>query len=123
MTLTVTLLMSSGDPDPTWHLTSDQTAEFGERLRSAPVQPVVTAPPSRRPGYAGLMVRSGDGERWVVWRGWVRGGMNTHTDERRVLEQWLLDTGRDVVPPPLRERLTREISPPADPNAKPPTYG
>jgi len=112
MTIAVTLLMSSGEPDPTWHLTPEQEEEFLDRLAAAPVPGVAVGPPGRRAGYAGIMVRDGAGERWVVYRGWIRGGANARTDDRRVLEQWLLDTGRDTVAPKLRTDLTRQITPP-----------
>ena len=122
MTISVTLLISSGDPDPAWHLTPDQEEGFRRRLQAAPVPSVTVGPAPARKGYAGIMVRTGDGERWVVYRGWVRGGMTSHIDDGRVLEQWLLDTGAAVVPPKLLKDLTQVISPPVDPNAKPPVY-
>jgi hypothetical protein len=113
MSIAVTLLMSSGDPDPTWTLTPEQQREFLERLAASPVPSVSVGPPGRRPGYAGVMVRDGGGERWVVWRGWIRGGVNSRVDDKRVLEQWLLDTGQGTVEPKLRADLTRQITPPA----------
>jgi hypothetical protein len=112
MTIAVTLLMSSGEPDPTWTLTPDQEQEFLDRLAASPVPAVSVGPPGRRAGYAGIMARDGAGERWVVYRGWIRGGLNSHVDDKRVLEQWLLDTGRAAVAPKLLAELTRQITPP-----------
>jgi hypothetical protein len=113
MSIAVTLLMSSGDPDPTWTLTPEQELEFLERLAASPVPSVSVGAPGRRAGYAGIMARDGGGERWVVYRGWIRGGVNSRVDDSRVLEQWLLDTGRATVAPRLLTDLTRQITPPA----------
>ena len=112
MTIAVTLLMSSGDPDPTWHLTPEQEREFLEKLAASPVPSVTVGPPGRRAGYAGIMARDGAGERWVVYRGWIRGGPNSRVDDRRVLEQWLLDSGQEFVTPKLYADLSRQITPP-----------
>jgi hypothetical protein len=112
MTIAVTLLMSSGDPDPIWALTPEQEREFLARLAASPVPSVTVGPPGRRAGYAGIMARDGGGERWVVYRGWIRGGPNSRVDDKRVLEQWLLDTGRDTIVPTLLSELTRQITPP-----------
>ena len=112
MTISVTLLLSSGDPDPTWVLTPEREQEFLDRLAASPVPNTSVGPPSRRAGYAGIMVRDGGGERWVVYRGWIRGGTVARVDDRRALEQWLLDTGEGSVPPQLLSQLTRQITPP-----------
>ncbi len=74
MTIVVTLLISAGEPDPTWTLTPDQEQEFLAKLAGSPVPTVAVGPPGRRAGYAGIMARDGGGERWVVYRGWIRGG-------------------------------------------------
>ena len=113
MTIAVTLLLSSGDPDPTWTLTPDQEQQFLEKLAASPVPSVTVGPPSRRAGYAGIMVRDGAGERWVMYRGWIRGGANSRVDDKRVMESWLLDTGQSTVTPKLFSELTRQITPPA----------
>ncbi len=113
MTITVTLLMSSGDPDPTWTLTPEQEQEFLDRLGDAQMPSVTVGPPSRRAGYGGVMVRDGGGERWVVYRGWIRGGVVTKSDHKRVMEQWLLDTGHAAIPAKLLADLTRQITPQA----------
>jgi hypothetical protein len=113
MSIAVTLLLSSGEPDPTWTLTGEQEQEFLGRLAASPVPAVSVGPPGRRTGYAGIMARDGGGERWVVYRGWIRGGANSRVDEKRVLEQWLLDTGRATIAPRLLSDLTRQITPPA----------
>ena len=111
-TYTVTLLMSSGDPDPTWTLDEAQAEAFIARVAASDPSNTVHNPPTRRPGYAGIMVRTGGGERWVVFRGWIYGAI-PRVDERRVLEQWLLDTGAGTVPSKLAADLTRQITPPA----------
>jgi hypothetical protein len=112
MSIAVTLLMSSGDPDPTWTLTPEQEQQFLDKLAASPVPSVSVGPPGRRAGYAGIMARDGGGERWVVYRGWIRGGTNARVDDKRVLEQWLLDSGRASVAPKLHADLTRQITPP-----------
>src|ERR1700693_5387946 len=113
MAIVVTLLISAGEPDPTWRLTAVQEQEFLEKLAASPVPSVSVGPPGRRAGYAGIMVRDGSGERWVVYRGWIRGGLNSRVDDKRVLEQWLLNTGRATVTPKLLTELTHQIAPPA----------
>jgi hypothetical protein len=113
MAIAVTLLISAGEPDPTWTLTPDQERDFLEKLAASPVPGVSVGPPGRRAGYGGMMARDGAGERWVVYRGWVRGGPNSRVDNKRVLEQWLLETGRDTIPPKLFAELSRQITPPA----------
>ena len=111
MPLAVTLLMSSGEPDPTWTLTPEQEQEFHAYLAAAPTPNDTVGPPSRRAGYGGIMVRDGSGGRMVVYRGWVRGGTLAHTDDKRRLEQWLLDTGAAVVPAKLLAELSKQITP------------
>ena len=112
MTITVTVLMSSGDPDPSWVLNHEEEQDFSRRLAASPVPNTSVAAPSRRPGYAGIMARDGGGERWVVHRGWIRGGVVSRVDDRRVLEQWLLATGRATLSPKLTTELTLLIAPP-----------
>jgi hypothetical protein len=111
MAIVVTLLISAGEPDPTWALTPDQEQEFLAKLAASPVPSVSVGPPGRRAGYAGIMARDGAGERWVVYRGWIRGGPNSRVDDKRVLEQWLLDTGRTTIMPKLYSELSRQITP------------
>jgi hypothetical protein len=111
MTIAVTVLISSGDPDPTWTLTPDQGQGFHERLAAAPTPSVTVGPPSRRAGYGGIMVRDGAGERWVVFRGWIRGGSVSRVDDKRVLERWLIETNGGAVAPKLLAELTRQIAP------------
>jgi hypothetical protein len=111
MAIAVTLLISAGEPDPTWNLTPDQEREFLEKLAASPVPSVSVGPPGRRAGYAGIMARDGGGERWVVYRGWIRGGPNSRVDDKRVLEQWLLETGRDTIAPKLLAELSRQVTP------------
>jgi hypothetical protein len=112
MAVGVTLLISSGEPDPTWTLAPEQQHEFLEKLAASPVPGVAVGPPGRRAGYAGIMARDGGGERWVIYRGWIRGGTNTRVDDKRVLEQWLLGTGRSTITPKLFAELSRQITPP-----------
>jgi hypothetical protein len=113
MAIVVTLLISAGEPDPTWPLTPVQEREFLEKLAASPVPGVSVGPPGRRDGYGGIMARDGAGERWVVYRGWIRGGPNSRVDDKRVLEQWLLETGRNTIAPKLFSELSRQITPPA----------
>jgi hypothetical protein len=111
MAIIVTLLISAGEPDPTWTLTPDEEQEFMARLAASPVPSVSVGPPGRRAGYAGMMARDGGGERWVVYRGWIRGGPNSRVDDKRVLEQWLLETGRNTIAPKLFAELSGQITP------------
>jgi hypothetical protein len=111
MTLTVTLLISSGDPDPTWTLTPEQEQAFMDKLADSPLPSTSVGSPSRRPGYAGIMVRDGGGERWVVYRGWIRGGTLSRVDDKRVLERWLLDSGQAAIAPKVFADLTKQLTP------------
>ena len=111
MAIVATLLISAGEPDPTWPLTPVQEREFLEKLAASPVPSVSVGLPGRRAGYAGIMARDGAGERWVVYRGWIRGGANSRVDVKRVLEQWLLETGRNTITPKLFSELSRQITP------------
>ena len=111
MAIIVTLLISAGEPDPTWTLTPNEEQEFMARLAASPVPSVSVGPPGRRAGYAGMMARDGAGERWVVYRGWIRGGPNSRVDDKRVLEQWLLETGRNSIAPKLFAELSGQITP------------
>jgi hypothetical protein len=113
MTIAVTVLMSSGEPDPTWTLTPEQERTFLDKLAAAPVPPTQVGPPGRRAGYSGIMARDGAGERWVVYRGWIRGGTNARTDDKRLMERWLLETGSATLAPKLLAELTNQIDPPA----------
>jgi len=54
MPIAVTLLMSSGDPDPHWTLTPEQEQEFLNRLAASPVPSVTVGPPGRRADTRGL---------------------------------------------------------------------
>src|ERR1700709_786328 len=111
MSIAVTLLISSGEPDPTWTLSPDQEQVFLGMLAGSPVPSVSVGPPSRRPGYAGIMAREGGGERGVVYRGWIRGGTVARTDDKRVLENWLLSTGQPTIAPKLFSELKSQIAP------------
>ena len=112
MTVAVTLLMSSGEPDPTWTLSPEQEQTFLDKLAASPVPSVTVGPPQRRAGYAGIMARDGGGERWVVYRGWIRGGTVSRTDDGRVMERWLLNTGQPTIWPKLYEDLSKQLAPP-----------
>lgn len=111
MTTTVTLLLSAGQPDLLWTLTPEQELAFFRTLEALPV-PNVSIAASSHQGCGSLMVRNGDGERWAVHHGWVRGGLVSRVDDQRVLERWLLETGRPVIDPKLMTELTRQITPP-----------
>lgn len=52
---TVTLLLFSGRPDPTWELTADEAAALGPALQAA-----VPASESSILGYRGFLVQSSD---------------------------------------------------------------
>ena len=110
MAITVTLL-SGGASDPAWTLTPEQEAAFLERLKALSAPNVTVGPPSRRPGYAGVLARDDGGSRWTLYRGWVRGGPVALVDESRVLERWLLETGRASLPPAVLAETLRQAAP------------
>ncbi len=110
MTASVTLLIASGRADPTWTLTPEQEEVFIQMLEASPVPSVAVDAPSPRPGYGGIMVRNGEGERWVAYRGWIRGGVVSRVDDQRILERWLLETGRSTTDPQLMAALTQFIA-------------
>ena len=107
MTARATILISSGDPVPSWHLTEEQDREFREKLASLPVPNTTTSGAYQASGYRGVMVRDASDERWVVYRGWVRGGVVARVDDGRALEAWLLETGRGTAPDTLLADLLK----------------
>jgi len=111
MSLSVTLLLDAGKPDPSWTLTEGQADTFAQLLRDSPAvsDPGGALIAHRR--YGGFLVTSGGGDRWVVFRGWVRGGLVTQYDDGRALELWLLETGRAELDPKLAADLVRDIAP------------
>ena len=110
MSITVTLL-SGGSPDPAWTLTGQEEEAFLQRLGALSTPNVTVGPPSRRPGYSGLLARDDQGSHWTLYRGWVRGGAVTRVDESRALERWLLETGRASLPPALMEEMVLQVAP------------
>lgn len=99
-TATVSLILYSGMPDPTWELTAKQAREFARRMDALPFTPV--GEETSHLGYRGIyvflgnrfapsqtirvtngevIVREGDEERWYY-------------DAERQLERWLLETGQ-----------------------------
>ena len=113
MATQATILMDSGDPDPTWQLTDAQERIFKELLAAAPVPHTTISGAYRAAGYRGLMVRDGNDERWILYRGWIRGGVVTRIDEGRALEAALLETGRGTAAPALLDGLLKQIRPAA----------
>lgn len=99
-TATVSLILYSGMPDPTWELTGKQARELTRRMDALPLTPV--GEETSHLGYRGIyvflgnrfapsqtirvtngevIVHEGDEERWYY-------------DAERQLERWLLETGK-----------------------------
>lgn len=102
--INVELDVFSGRANPTWTLTGAAAAEFLERLAALPA----AAPfrPAHPLGYRGFVTRwsrRGSSCSAVVQGGRVQvtcGKRTTyHTDSRRAIEGWLLDTGRRILDP------------------------
>ena len=95
----VELDIFSGVPNPTWSLTDAEADSFMKQLVALPR----TAPRelSGKLGYRGFIVQCTQGtDAWLVrlQNGIVhisQGATNTYADdERRLLERWLLNTGK-----------------------------
>jgi hypothetical protein len=109
----------SGQPNPRWELAEAQATEFIKQLHALPrTQP--SGPGSEGLGYRGFVVtpRSEpmvgfDEIRLYGGTVWVRHGDRTETfrDAGHMLERWLLDSGRNQVPEPVRQHIQREIGP------------
>ena len=113
MATQATILMDSGDPDPTWQLTDAQERIFKELLAAAPVPNTTISASYRAAGYRGVMVRDGNDERWILYRGWIRGGGGTRIGRGRGLEAALLETGRGTAAPALLDGLLKQTRPAA----------
>ncbi|MSP03569.1 MAG: hypothetical protein EXR07_21400 [Acetobacteraceae bacterium] len=113
MALQVTLLLTSGDPDPTWTLTDEREQAFRDMLAAAPVPHTTLSGAYQATGYRGVMVRDRNDERWIVYRKWIRGGVVTRVDDDRAMELWLLRTGQGTVDPRVLSDLIRRVAPAA----------
>ncbi|MBP2330521.1 hypothetical protein JOF56_010906 [Kibdelosporangium banguiense] len=106
----VELDIFSGRPNPEWRLPETDTAQFKEKLAALPVAtPGQLANPL---GYRGFIVHLGE-TTVTVQNGLVRttraGEMTYHKDPYRVMEQWLLNTGRPFLDEEIFNVVKREL--------------
>lgn len=103
--MTVSLGIYSGRPDPSWTLTEEQIAELGRLVEA--LSTAVGDPPAGGLGYHGFYVlisEPGQADRTLVaYRGAVTdssaGPRTFWQDAERAVEAYLLDTGRPHLTP------------------------
>jgi hypothetical protein len=114
MGITVELDIFSGRPNPRWHLSPSQVAEFERKLSSLPPVSVSSLPHPPGLGYRGFIVRYLDSQNLEepisIYQGIIQRGKLALTDSERNLEKWLLTTGGEAVEPNLQEYLSGELS-------------
>ena len=110
----VELDIFSGMPNPTWSLTSDEIASFVRQLASLPPRPAREL--AGNLGYRGFIIQVTQGQGTQVVRiqtGFVHisaGGADAYADDRnRVLERWVLDTGRPHLRTDILQIVEREF--------------
>lgn len=110
----VELDIFSGVPNPTWSLTDAEADGFTERLAVLPRTPPRQL--SGKLGYRGFIVQcTGEPDAWLVrlQDGIVhtsQGGRNTFADDQqRLLERWLLNTGKPHLKAELFEFAEKEL--------------
>ena len=115
MTVVVTLDIFSGRPNPCWPLAAGAAKTLADRLTGLALQSGKGEEPPGL-GYRGLLVEFGDGPRIEtplrVYRGCVLRGVACFADPGRALERWLLETGKDAIPPEIRSALRAEFDAP-----------
>lgn len=111
----VELEIYSGQPNPTWSLTPDETAEFARRLADLPPR-LRHHPVQQGLGYRGLRVplRS-TGEALTISGGLVvreaaDGSVQQFDDAQRQLEAWLLHTASGRLDEPLRQLAVAQLA-------------
>ncbi|MFI4987922.1 MAG: hypothetical protein ACHQF3_10815 [Alphaproteobacteria bacterium] len=112
MTVFMTLDIFSGRPNPRWALAAGEASSLAERLAALPRKEGAEAEPPGL-GYRGLLVEFAEGPRIEtpvrVYRGSVLRGVVRFADPGRTLERWLLETGRNAIPPELAAALRDEF--------------
>ena len=115
--LEVELDTFSGRPNPRWELTGAQAKEFITRLLALPPTQA-SRPGGEGLGYRGFTVKARgesmdgfDEVRLCCGAVLARRGGRTETfrDPGRILERWLLDSGRNEVPESILRYIQREI--------------
>ena len=116
-TVTVTLNVFSGRPNPSWTLSRQQAQELIHKLRSLSAKTFdQTGESPARLGYRGFTVGGIKdpkiGERLEIHDNTVDMGdlAPKRVDMDHGLEQWLLRTGRDAVPSDVRSLVEKELS-------------
>jgi hypothetical protein len=91
----VVLGIYSGRPDPTWPLTAAEIGDLDRIIAALPE--VVGTPPTGGLGYHGFTVTGSEGA-WTAYLGTVapstEGTLAYRSDPERLVEHFLLDTGR-----------------------------
>jgi hypothetical protein len=106
----------SGMPNPTWQLSGTETIDLRNKLLDLPAIPEQTF--EEPLGYRGIKVRFTDATGEVtlrVWRGVAQkrtvAGLTFYADQNRVLEDWLLQSGKPYISSDLFSTIQTEISP------------
>lgn len=117
MSVTVTLHVFSGRPDPAWELTEEQAKDLAERIARFN-RTTLLKPPGivGQLGYRGFTVsavrESAFEPETYVHAGIVdtsRFGLNLMSDDAD-LEQWLLSTAGPIVDPSIKDYVTQQLS-------------
>ena len=121
MSVTVTLHVFSGRPDPAWELTDYQAQELADRL-AAINKTTLMKPPGviGGLGYRGFTIEAvrekGLEPEIYIHRGIVdltRFDLNLETDTSD-LEQWLLSTGASEIEDEIEQHVNQELARPSD---------
>lgn len=96
--MVVELDIFSGQPNPRWELSGESARIFTEKLRSLPAR---SGPAHMFDGlgYRGLIVHRVDEQRFdvKVGFGWVVRSESVFEDQGRMVERWLLGTGKGKI--------------------------
>jgi len=109
MSVSVTLCVFSGRPNPVWELTEDQISELQSRLASLRSLTLLKPPGFLgKPGYSGFLIRSsqesGLPDSIYIHAGVVdfSRGIANKLEDAPELESWLLTTGGARLPKPAK---------------------
>lgn len=113
MSISVSIDIFSGRPNPTWTLKPSQEAEYIRHVKALPLVPIPVASELPGLGYRGLISKLSDNllsSRSIrVFQGIVQVADNWYLDEGRLFETWLLETADSNIDVSIIEMVRREI--------------